>query len=185
MARNLSANQMTHILSDRVSPYVTVELDFPDGPVRASSLPFDITLGGHVYYGVGILGDISSISEGAEQRSYGVSVKLSGIPLSFVEYISSQRVQGRPMTIGLGFTNENEQLIGSHVVIGTWLMDTLDIAVGKQASVSIAGESLMIDWERPRMRRFTDADQKAHYPGDRGLEHVAEVASKEMVWGRT
>jgi hypothetical protein len=44
---------------------------------------------------------------------------------------------------------------------------------------------LMIDWERPRMRRFTDADQKAHHPGDRGLEHVAEVASKEVVWGRT
>ena len=56
--------------------------------------------------------------------------------------------------------------------------------IGRETSVSIAGESAMIDWQRPRLRRFTDADQKAVYPNDRGLEHVAEVANKELVWGR-
>ena len=35
-----------------------------------------------------------------------------------------------------------------------------------------------------RVRRYTAEDQKIDYPNDKGLEFVAEMAEKEIVWGR-
>ena len=36
-----------------------------------------------------------------------------------------------------------------------------------------------------RQRRYTSEDQKIDYPNDKGLEFVAEIAEKEIVWGRS
>lgn len=182
--RELTPSQIDAMNASHVRPFTIVSLDFPDGPVRATSLPFDITLEGQTYYGVNELGYVSEITEGLEQRSYGVNVTLTGIPSEFCYYISEQKVQGRVMRIGMGFLNADEQIIGEPLWVFVGRMDTLDMKIGPKTSVSIAGETLMIDWQRPRLRKFTDADQKAIYPDDRGLEHVAEVASKELIWGR-
>lgn len=182
--RELNQFLLDAVNASHVRPFTLVSMDFPAGPVRASSLPFDVTLAGETYHGVSILGNVSEISEGLEQRSYGVNVTLNGIPSDFCTYISGQAVQGRIMRIGLGFLNEDEQIIGEPLWLFVGRMDTLDMKIGKETSVSIAGETLLIDWERPRIRKFTDADQKAIYPADRGFEHVAESANKELVWGR-
>lgn len=182
--RDLQQFLVDAVNSPHIRPFTLVMLDFPEGPVRASSLPFDVTLAGETYYGVSLLGTVSEISEGLEQRSYGVNVTLNGIPSEFCTYISRQKVQGRPLKIGLGFLDNEDRIIGEPLWPFTGRMDTLDMKIGPETSVSIAGETLLIDWERPRLRKFTDADQKSHFPGDRGLEHVAEVASKELVWGR-
>lgn len=182
--RELTKSQIDAMNASHVRPFTIVSLDFPDGPVRATSLPFDITLEGQIYYGVNELGYVSEIAEGLEQRSYGVNVTLTGIPSAFCNYISEQKVQGRVMRIGCGFLNADEQIIGDTLWVFVGRMDTLTMKVGKETSVSIAGETLLIDWERPRIRKFTDMDHQSAYPGDRGLEHVAEVASKELAWGR-
>jgi hypothetical protein len=183
--RNLSQFVINATTSGHVRPFTLVMMDFPDGPVRASSLPFDVTVDGQTYYGVSELGTVSEISEGLEQRSYGVNVTVNGIPTEFCYYISDQKVQGRLIKIGLGFLDRDDRIIGEIVWPFTGRMDTLDLKIGGKTSVSIAGETLLIDWSRPRTRTFTDADQKSAFPGDRGLEHVAEVANKELTWGRT
>ena len=43
----------------------------------------------------------------------------------------------------------------------------------------------MVDLQNPRIRRFTDADQKARYPADRGLEFIAGLQSKQIQFGGT
>ena len=63
-------------------------------------------------------------------------------------------------------------------------MDTMPIEVGAQASIQLTVESRLVDWERPRDRRFNHPDQIAEYPDDKGLEYVAQMAEKELVWGR-
>lgn len=183
--RNLQPFLVDAVNASHVRPFTLVVLDFPEGPVRASSLPFDITLEGETYYGVSELGTVSEISEGLEQRSYGVNVTLNGIPVDFCNYIAKQKVQGRLLKIGMGFLDSEDRIIGEPLWPFVGRMDTLDMKIGKSTSVSIAGETLLVEWDRPRLRKFTDADQKSAYPGDRGLEHVAEVANKELVWGRT
>jgi hypothetical protein len=50
------------------------------------------------------------------------------------------------------------------------------------ASIVITGESRLAGWERPRVRRSNDADQKKDYPTDRFFEGMAESAEVEILW---
>ena len=63
-----------------VRPFMAAHLDYPDGAVRVRSLPTSVTIGGQTYYGTGVWGEISAIEAGAEARSYGFTLALSGIP---------------------------------------------------------------------------------------------------------
>jgi len=52
------------------------------------------------------------------------------------------------------------------------------------ATIQVTVENRLIEFERTRVRRYTAEDQKIDYPNDKGLEFVAEMAEKEIVWGR-
>ena len=64
-------------------------------------------------------------------------------------------------------------------------MDTMGIEdTGDTANISLTAESRLIDLERSRERRYTSEDQKIDYPNDKGLEFIADLQDKEIVWGR-
>ena len=182
MSRTADAGNIAASQADVVRPVLLVDLDYPAGPVRACSMPHDVTIGADTYFGLGALGAVSEIVEGVEQRSYGVQLSLSGVPGNFADYLSSQDVQGRRATIRLAFVDAGYAVIGEPTVVFVGRMDTQDIAAGQTTAVQVAIESLLIDWERPRIRRYTDVDQQTRYAGDRGLEYVAAVAGMEIRW---
>lgn len=169
----------------RVMPFTLVELDFPEGIGRVTSLPFDVRYQGNTWYGLSILGTVSEISEGPENRSYGVSLTLTGVPVSFTEYLLNQRIQGRTVKLMVGFLNDDQQFVDHPYTTFVGRMDTMDVKVGRETAVQISCESLLIDWERPRIRRFTDADQRSQYPNDRGFEYVAAQVNKNLLWGKS
>lgn len=171
-------------LGDVVRPFLTIEMDYPDGMVRASTLQETVVIDGQTYYGMGVLGTLSPVQEGAESRSYGVTASLTGVPGNFAAYLQSQDVQGRPATIRVGLMNHAYEIVGEMVTIFVGRMDTQDVSAGKNTAVDVAIESLLIDWERARVRRYTDVDQQAAYPGDKGLEYVAALQNMSLTWGR-
>lgn len=181
----LSPQQELAALADNVRPFSLVEIEFPDGMARACSLPFDCEIDGKVFSGIPVLGSIGEITEGPENRSYGVALTLAGIPLSFVDYILAQDVKGREVTLWIGFLNDENEIIGDVYKVFVGLADTLDLKVGQESAVQIAAESILILWERPKTRRYTPADQRARFPGDAGLDYVGSMVSKELPWGRT
>ena len=79
---------------------------------------------------------------------------------------------------------EDYQIIADPVVVFKGRMDTMDIEVGKTSSVTVSVESRLVDWERPRIRRYNDADQRSEFPTDRGCRYVAQMVSKDLPWGR-
>lgn len=173
------------VRSDNVRPFSLVEIEFPDGVARACSLPFDCEIDGKVFSGVNALGTIGEVQEGAENRSYSVSLTLAGIPLEFVEYVLSQDVKGKQVTLYVGFLNDSNDVVGQPYKTFVGIADTLDLKIGQESAVQIVAESLLVLWERPKTRRFTAADQRARYPGDAGLDYVGSMVSKELPWGRT
>ena len=56
---------------------------------------------------------------------------------------------------------------------------------GDTSTIKVTVENRLIEFERSRQRRYTSEDQKIDYPNDKGLEFVAEIAEKEIVWGRS
>lgn len=184
MTREIHSATAAAALGDVVRPFLTIELDYPDGMVRASTLQETVVIGGQTYYGMGVVGNLSPIQEGAESRSYGVTASLTGVPGNFAAYLQSQDVQGRTAIIRVGLMNHAYEIVGEMVTIFVGRMDTQDISAGKNTSVDVAIESLLIDWERARVRRYTDVDQQAVYPGDRGFEYQAALQNMSLIWGR-
>lgn len=182
--RDLDSIAQAESKKDRLRPFSAVELDYPDGIVRLSFLPFDIEIEGNTFTGSGSLGAISMITEGAEQKSYGLTITLSGIPSVKTDYLLKQDVQGRIAKVWMGFLDENHRLIGKPIIIFVGRMDTQMLKVGKTTDIEVAVESLFIDWQRAKVRRFTNEDQTAAFPDDKGFEFVSAVADMEIIWGR-
>lgn len=51
-------------------------------------------------------------------------------------------------------------------------------------TISVTVESDLVDLERSKVRRFTDEDQKAIHPDDRGFEFVNRLQDTEITWGQ-
>lgn len=183
-ARVMDAAVATALGNDNVPLAVLVELDLPSAPVRAWSGLGELVWSGKIFLGVGSLGKISPLEEGDDLRARGFSLSLSGIPPEMLSLSLQESYQGRRASIWIAVLNSDYQLVANP--IGPWIgrIDTQDGELGETATVTINVESRLIDWERPRIRRYTDADQQLAYPGDRGCEFVSQMVEKELVWGR-
>lgn len=182
--RGLSTANATAAEASVVRPYLLVDLDYASEPVRVTSLPFDITFDGDTYLGIGRLGSITEIGEGTEVKSYGAQLRMSGIPLDYVQDVLAADGQGRAARIWLGFLDAGHVPVADPFKLFQGRIDVTDIDIGETIAVTVAVESRLVDWERARTRRFTDQDQKMSWPADRGLEFVQAVTDMELIWGR-
>ena len=167
-----------------VRPILLCRLDFASGVVCATTAPFNVAHAGEVYQGVGHLGAISGCSEGAELQGYALTLTLSGIPPELLALTLSDAWQGRDAQLWLGLLDDHHQLIATPLLLFRGRMDTLDMQLGHTATLTLVVQSRLSDWERPRLRRYTNEDQKSDYPNDRGLEFIAQMAEKTIYWGR-
>ena len=86
----------------------------------------------------------------------------------------------------LGAMDASNGVISDPAIIFSGFMDTMTINDGGEtATIQVTVENRLIEFERTRVRRYTAEDQKIDYPNDKGLEFVAEMAEKEIVWGRS
>ncbi|MFQ5783615.1 MAG: hypothetical protein ACE5H8_02175 [Alphaproteobacteria bacterium] len=183
MARDLTAAVKTESQSDIVRPVVIVKLELASGNLLVWSGRGALSWNGETYQGVGDLGRIGAIEEGVEQRAFGVSLELSGIPAATLSIALGEDVQGRPAQVWVGFLDVNHGLIADPVLVFRGRIDTMDVTLGETATVTLTAESRLVDWERARVRRYTDADQQERFPGDLGFAFVNETVEKEIVWG--
>lgn len=167
-----------------VRPVLLARLDFASGPVCVTSAPFDLILNDETYLGVGTLGGVSTVAEGAELQSYAISLSLSGIPPELVQLALSDPAQGRDARLWLLLLDEDHRAVGQAVLLFRGRIDTMTVALGSMATITLGVQSRLADWERPRVRRYTHEDQKAEYPADRGFEFIAQMAEKTIYWGR-
>lgn len=172
-------------LSGNVAPLYACELQYPEGPVRLSSLDRDVVIEGNTFKGAGALGAVTRIEQGSENRSYGFTLTLSGIPAEFAAYLRTQDPHGGRVTVWFGLVNTKTYALLGARRIRTGRMDTQDVQAGETLSVSVSVEAFNLDWERPRIHRCTDQSQQDAYPGDRFFKYVAALPTMNLAWGRT
>jgi hypothetical protein len=64
-------------------------------------------------------------------------------------------------------------------------MDTMSVEDnGNTANISLVVENALVDLERPRIRRLTNEEQLARFPGDQSLSGVAKLQDRQISWGR-
>lgn len=160
-----------------------VELMTDSGPVRYWSGRGPIDFNGETFLGVGDKGKVSEIEEETEVRSYGIVIELSGIPQANIAMALNEPLQGRKASLWLGFVNDDRQLVDTPLLLFKGRMDNSEGMLGDTGTVSVAVESRLADWGRPRIRLYTSASHNERWPSDKFFDFVAETVEREINWG--
>ncbi len=183
MGRGITGAVDAALQASNVKPVGFVQLNLDSGTLRLTTHAHDLTWNGFTWYGAGRVGRIEPIMEGADLQMYGVKMTLSGLPVAMISIALQEHVQGRKLYIWNGFFDANNALLADPIGPFGFRIDTLSGAIGGENALTLTAESPMADWERPRIRRYNDADQQAEYPGDLGFQFVEQMQEKELLWG--
>jgi len=185
MSRSLTSGMESAVTADLVRPILLVQCAFDSGNLNLWNGIGDLTVNSVDYVGTGRLLQIGDIQETTQLSANGITVSLSGILPSLIEKARDENYQGRELKVLLGAMDATNSVISNPTVIFSGFMDTMTINEGGEtSSIQVTVENRLIEFERSRARRYTAEDQKIDYPNDKGLEFVAEMAEKEIVWGR-
>lgn len=186
MSRNLTSAMESAVEADLVRPIVLVTCAFDSGDLNLWNGIGDLTVNFVDYVGAGTLLSIGEIAESSELQANGITVTLSGITDPLLAKARDEDYQGRELIVKLGAMDASNGVITDPITVFSGFMDTMVINDSEEtAAIQVSVENRLIEFERTRIRRYTAEDQKIDYPNDKGLEFVAEMAEKEIVWGRS
>lgn len=140
----------------------------------------DLSLDGKTYSGVGDLLGVSEIKESSDIAAYGARLTLSGIPSDTISLALQEPYHGRHAIVKFGVISA-----GTHTAFTVFSgeMDQMNISYGPDTvTVGLDVESRLVDLDRARVRRYTDADQQLRYVGDLAFEFVTRLQDESLKW---
>jgi len=206
MSRDVTQNVLDELNKDVIYPFFAIELLFDgDEVLRLWTGVGTLVFQDVSWYGTGSLLQIDTIEETSEIAAKGATVTLSGVPSEVLSLALSEPYQGRQAKIYFGtFTQgsllqedsayillqgggkislEDRRTELTEIFAG--YMDQMNIEEAEGGStVQLTIENKLIDLERPRTARFSNAYQKFLYPDDKGLEFVESLQDRVLYWGK-
>ncbi len=187
MSRDLSASNITASQAGNVRPAFFAELDFANGAFRANStvhdIAFDVGEGSpssQTFFGVGFMGSVSVIREENSMDPRAIQFTLRGIPRDLISISLNQHYQGRSARYWVGMLDDQHALIDPPQLLFGGLMDTMDTEMGADSQVVVTALDRFSRWDTAPEIRYTDEQQRARFPGDKGLEFISQVPEKEI-----
>lgn len=185
MSRSLTAAMQSVMAAEVVRPILLVEMDFDTSPLYMWNGVGNLSHDSKTYVGAGNLLTIGSISESTDLQATGTTLILSGVGSSLTAVARDEDYQGRSVVIKLGAMDETASVVADPVEIFSGFMDVMIINDGGESStISVSAESRLIQFDRAKVSRYTDQEQKRKHPTDRGLEFVTSIQQLEVKWGR-
>ena len=177
----LSPHAASSATSPVAAPVVLVELDFASGPFRAWTGLGQLNWAGKVFEGVGSIGAVGEVEETVELRAVRLTLALSPVPQEVVDIALAERsFRLRTARLWGGLLDAEGAFVADPFPLWAGLMDTMEVTDGAEPRVALTCESRLVDLERAEVRRYTDADQQAEYPGDRFFEYVPALQEAEI-----
>jgi len=160
--------------------------DFLSQPMRvwdgAGTL---MTEDNHQWLGLGTFLQVSDLSRSMDGAADQSEFSLSGVDTQIVQLAKNAAAEISNRSIKVyGQVLDEEKPVGNYFQLWAGTMDQVRFRGqgAQKRTVSITAEGLFVRRRRPVRARFSDRDQQARYPGDRGLELVASLANKEVTW---
>lgn len=183
MTRGITSALNTQLTAQTLEPFFAVKMDFSGGAVLVWTGYGNITIDSETYVGSGDILGISGLTETADVQANGITVTLTGLNSSLVSLALSEAYQGRDCKVYFGALSSGAVVADPYLVF-SGRMDVMTIEdSGNVSDITVTAESRLIDLDRARNRRYTTEDQKIDYPDDRGLEFVADLQDKQIIWG--
>lgn len=190
MARDLDSNVSTAIAAPSVSPVFFYEGEFSNGAggietVRLWNGYSNVTWSAQTWVAAGQVIGFAPVEEASDLRASEFAVSLSGDSASLLALNLGYARQGLSGRVWVGVVDANNAIVTDPYNSFTGRLDVPDIVDdGEQCSISVRYESRLIDADRPRLRRYTDQDQKIDYNTDEGMGLVASIQQMDVTWGR-
>lgn len=184
MTRDMTAAYEAAIQDQNLRPCLFFEGDFPSGSVYLWTGIGDVDWDGKTWTGAGNLIGLSDISETTDIVAAGISVRVSGVPVSLVSLVINDAQQGLPGKVYVGLLDENRAVIADPVQAFVGRLDVPTITDGAETcEITISYESRLIDLQKPREFRYTHESQRLFDPTDKGFEYITSLQDKEIPWG--
>ncbi len=169
-----------------------VELDFASGLQRYTLWPQNITSGGHTWLGMGSVADVSMISESEDTTADKVTFSLSIVNTALLAACigPASEYRGRAARMHLQLIDDTYQPAGAYVPRWAGYMDRITIERESGGEQGTTLGSIKLECQRAglaRARNFiglrrTDAQQKARFAGDKGLEYTQSLIETPALW---
>jgi len=182
-----------------IAQAVLVHMDFQDAPKRWWTGFGELSVGGHTWQGLGDLIGVSQIESSYALSAREVTFTVAATPeMLGLALAAKARVRDREVSIYLQLfanaTMANFTPGGSEIMTGDPIGSPMSLFTGTMQRMPFEGEgttkrSVQLEawgiWMRrnaaPR-GRWTDSDQRARYPGDRGFERLPLYVNYETKW---
>lgn len=182
MSRTVTNPVDAALAAANVPMLALVSMDFSSSFLYVTNAGYNIQWNGQTWLGLGRLGAIEAIKESPDLAANAVNLKLSGVPAASVNQALTEHYQGRNCIIYAAPLSADYTILADPVEIFSGRMNTMDLDIGTTATITLNVESRLADWDRPRVRRYNDADQQQEYSGDLGLQYVEQMVEKVLDW---
>ncbi|MEC9346051.1 MAG: hypothetical protein VYB54_07475 [Pseudomonadota bacterium] len=185
MSRGLSSAMVDAVTGRVLRPVIFFEGEFASGTVRLFSGIGSLTWDSKTWTGAGKLAGLEAIEETDSVEARGMAVSLNGFDSALVSIALAEVRQGKAGKVWIGFFDTAGAVIADPKLAFSGRLDVPSLTdSGETARIVISYENRLIDLERPRLRLYTQADQKIDYPTDTGMRFIESLQEAEVLWGR-
>ena len=171
--------------ADEQTIFFAVKAEFDTDDIRVWSGNDDLTVNSETYTGAGSLLTVGGVEEDLEMKSVGLSLALSGMDSTVLDYALTENYQNRPITLLLGFLMGGSNESAGELTLFKGRMTSLTINdTPDGATISIDSENRLVDLERPSNLRYTTESQHFLNSGDTGFNRVQGLQDKQIAWGQ-
>lgn len=198
-SRSIDSGIVSDIEADYVFDIVFLELLFDTDPVRIHNDIGSLAANGRnadgsssgltLWQGLGDLGQVDTIEQGELLSPFAVSATLSIAKEgtgSILEEINTQDWRNRPANMYIGTRSYATGLLTTTNIFPIFQgkIDSFETTDGEAVSLAtVQLESSLREFRRASLLRFSNATQQRRYPGDLGMEYVAQMVNNTVRWG--
>jgi len=178
---SLTESFLEAVTGSHVSWFWLVKMELTSGTLYLTSLDFDIEIDAVAWIGTRGLGGIGPIEE-SDNGVSGITLTLAGVTESHIAGILLENIQGKKITVQMAVLNESTEppTVATDPNVWQGLLDTQNFMEG-QATVIVTAENRLIEWDKPRLLRFSDQDLKRTRPADNFFRYADTMASRDIV----
>ena len=184
--QGLDSSIVNRLGADEQALFLAVKAEFDTSDIRLWSGVNDLIINSETYTGAGTLLSIGNVEENSDLSSKSLSISLSAMDSTVLNYALTESYQNRNITLFLGYVMGGTNEVAGTLVLFKGRMINLTVTDTPDGStVTVQSESRLTDLERPSNLRYTKESQNFLHSGDTGFNRVASLQDKEIVWGKS
>lgn len=191
MALTLGGTETTQLAQPALGVHWLIEAYFTTGTVYVTTAPENVTSGGQIYIGLGSVIGISEVTETGEINTDKLTLTLPLANDAHVQLLMGDVnvYRGRQIKLYMQLFNENFVPVGAKTLRWVGYMSPVSIKPSRDEAGNQNGkvELPLIRAGLSKFRNFkglrlTHNQQVTRYPGDVGLQYLADLIEKPAVW---